>query len=65
MGVFVDETGSRVRYRIDHESWLGRDRLRAGHHSARDPETGTIKVFPHPCDVPEGWEVIQNDVPGL
>ena len=33
--------------------------------SARDPKTGTIKEYPTPCDVPEGWEVIQNDVPSL
>lgn len=33
--------------------------------SARNPSTGDIKVFPTPCDVPKGWEVIQNDTPGL
>lgn len=33
--------------------------------SARNPKTGEIKQFPTPCDVPEGWVVIQNDVPGL
>ena len=32
---------------------------------ARNPDTGQIKEFPTPCDVPEGWEVIINDVPGL
>ena len=32
---------------------------------ARNPETGDIKEFPTPCDVPKGWEVIQNDIPGL
>lgn len=32
---------------------------------ARDPQTGTIKEYPTPCDVPDGWEVIQNDVPSL
>jgi len=32
---------------------------------ARNPETGDIKEFPTPCDVPEGWEVIQNDIPDL
>ena len=32
---------------------------------ARDPKTGTIKEFPTPCDVPKGWEVIENDVPSL
>ena len=33
--------------------------------SARHPEKGDITEFPTPCDVPQGWEVIQNDVPGL
>ena len=32
---------------------------------AVNPETGEIKEFPTPCDVPEGWEKIENDVPGL
>lgn len=32
---------------------------------ALNPETGEITEFPTPCDVPKGWEVIQNDVPGL
>jgi len=32
---------------------------------ARNPKTGDIKEFPTPCDVPEGWVVIENDVPGL
>lgn len=32
---------------------------------ARNPETGEIREFPTPCDVPEGWEVIQNDIPGF
>ena len=32
---------------------------------ARDPNTGTITEFPTPCDVPDGWERIENDVPGL
>lgn len=32
---------------------------------ARNPDTGDIKEFPTPCSVPEGWEVIQNDIPGL
>lgn len=32
---------------------------------ALDPDTGTIVEFPTPCDVPEGWEVIQNDIPDL
>ncbi len=30
---------------------------------ARNPETGEIREFPTPCDVPDGWEVIQNDIP--
>lgn len=32
---------------------------------ARDPKTGAITEFPTPCDVPKGWELIENDVPGL
>ncbi len=32
---------------------------------ARNPQTGIIQEFPTPCDVPEGWEVIQNDIPTL
>ena len=32
---------------------------------ARNPETGDIREFPTPCDVPDSWELIQNDVPGL
>ena len=32
---------------------------------ARNPETGEIHEFPTPCDVPEGWEKIENDIPGL
>ena len=32
---------------------------------ARNPKTGDIAEFPTPCDVPEGWVVIVNDVPGL
>lgn len=32
---------------------------------ARDPKTGEITEFPTPCDVPKGWELIENDVPGL
>jgi len=32
---------------------------------ARDPETGSIKEFPTSCSVPEGWEVIENEVPEL
>jgi hypothetical protein len=26
---------------------------------ARDPNTGEIEEFPTPCDVPEGWELMQ------
>lgn len=33
--------------------------------SARNPATGQIKVYPTPCDVPDGWEVVINEVPGL
>lgn len=32
---------------------------------ALNPETGDITEFPTPCDVPPGWEVIQNDIPDL
>lgn len=32
---------------------------------ARNPETKNIVEFPTPCDVPEGWEVIENDIPSL
>jgi hypothetical protein len=32
---------------------------------ARNPDTGDIREFPTPCDVPKGWEVIQNDIPDL
>lgn len=32
---------------------------------ARNPETGDIEEFPTPCDVPDGWEPIQNDIPEL
>jgi len=32
---------------------------------ARNPDTGEIQEFPTPCDVPEGWEIIQNDIPSL
>ncbi len=32
---------------------------------AIDPTTKEIKEFPTPCDVPEGWEIIVNDVPSL
>ncbi len=32
---------------------------------ARNPETGDIREFPTPCDVPDGWELIQNDIPDL
>jgi hypothetical protein len=33
--------------------------------SARNPATGEIREFPTPCDVPEGWEPVTNDVPSL
>lgn len=26
---------------------------------ARDPETGEVREFPTPCDVPVGWEVVK------
>jgi len=26
---------------------------------AKNPQTGEIKEFPTPCDVPKGWELIQ------
>ena len=29
---------------------------------ARNPETGEVKEFPTPCDVPEGWEVTSGEV---
>lgn len=32
---------------------------------AINPETKEIREFPTPCDVPEGWDVIQNDIPGM
>lgn len=32
---------------------------------ARNPDTGDIREFSTPCDVPEGWETIQNDIPDL
>lgn len=32
---------------------------------ARNPATGEIREFPTPCDVPEGWEKVENDIPGL
>ena len=33
--------------------------------AARNPMDGEIREFPTPCDVPDGWEVIQNDIPTL
>ncbi|OGN13950.1 MAG: hypothetical protein A3J47_02240 [Candidatus Yanofskybacteria bacterium RIFCSPHIGHO2_02_FULL_43_22] len=27
---------------------------------ARNPETGEVKEFPTPCDVPKGWEITQS-----
>ena len=32
---------------------------------AINPETKEIKEFPTPCDVPEGWDVIENDIPAM
>lgn len=32
---------------------------------ARNTETGEIREFPTPCEVPTGWEVIRNDVPDI
>jgi len=32
---------------------------------ARNSQTGDIREFPTPCDVPEGWDIIQNDIPGF
>lgn len=32
---------------------------------AVNPETGDIVEFPTPCDVPKGWEPVQNDIPDL
>lgn len=32
---------------------------------ARNTETGEIREFPTPCNVPTGWEVIENDIPEL
>lgn len=32
---------------------------------AINPETGRIEEFGTPCDVPEGWEVVRNEIPGL
>lgn len=32
---------------------------------ARNDETGEIQEFPTPCDVPDGWTTIENDVPTL
>ncbi len=32
---------------------------------ARNPDTGAIVEFPTPCDVPSGWEVVENEVPTL
>ena len=28
---------------------------------ARNPQTGEVRDFPTPCDVPEGWEVVQEN----
>lgn len=32
---------------------------------ARNTATGEIREFSTPCDVPDGWETIQNDIPDL
>lgn len=32
---------------------------------ARNAATGEIREFPTPCDVPDGWETILNEEPGL
>lgn len=32
---------------------------------ALDPETGSIVEFPTPCDVPEGWFIVENEIPDL
>ena len=32
---------------------------------ARNPDTGEIREFATPCDVPEQWEIIQNEVPHI
>jgi len=29
---------------------------------ARNPETGEVRDFPTPCDVPEGWEVVRQAI---
>ena len=26
---------------------------------ARNPQTGEVRDFPTPCDVPEGWELVE------
>lgn len=28
---------------------------------ARDPVTGEVRTFPTPCNVPDGWEVLETD----
>lgn len=33
--------------------------------AAINPQTGLIQEFATPCDVPEGWEVVHNEIPGL
>ena len=32
---------------------------------AFNPKTNEIREFPTPCDVPKGWDVIQNDIPSM
>lgn len=29
---------------------------------ARNPQTGEVREFPTPCDVPAGWEVVRNNL---
>lgn len=29
---------------------------------AKNPKTGEIRDFPTPCDVPDGWEKIMNEI---
>jgi len=32
---------------------------------ARNPQTGEIKEYPTPCDVPAGWEILSTDSSGI
>lgn len=29
---------------------------------AKNPETGEVVEYPTPCDVPDGWEIVQPNV---